>query len=148
MVNEWLLLNGLKTVLDADATLSALLQVVEAGESKVLLGPSRPVTAQSPYLQLYVSSHTADEEAKWDTVEVSFVIYASDKSGLADLEQIANIADRLAVLVDETPPTLAGHTKYNIGLTGFTTTVPTPLSTDGTAQHYQEVRFNFRGIKT
>lgn len=148
MLNEYTLLTALKTVLDADTTLAGLLNVKEAGDSKVMLGPSRPTVAQSPYLQIYVSSHSADEEAKWDTVEVSFVIYASDSNGLADLKQIADIADRLATLVDELPPTLAGHIKYNIGLTGFTTTVPTPLSTDGTAQHYQEMRFNFRGIKT
>ena len=148
MVNEWLLLTGLKAVLDADTTLAGLLNVKETGDSKVMLGPSRPVMAQSPYLQIYVSAHTADEEAKWDTVEVSCVIYASDLNGLADLKQIADIAERIWILMDEQPPTLAGHIEYNLGGAAATQVVPTPLSTDGTAQHYQEIRFNFRGIKT
>lgn len=148
MVNEYKLLNGLKTVLDADATLSTLLKV-KTGSTKVVLGPSRPTVASNPTIQLFVSGHPEDEEAKWGTLEVTAAIFSSDKEdGTADVQEIADIADRVVTLFDETPPTLTGHRSYNQGLTGFQTVVPAGLGPDGKPQHVQEVRFVYRGIKT
>lgn len=147
MVNEYLLLNGLKTALDADATLKTLLNV-KGTSSKVILGPARPTVASNPTIQLYVSEHQVDEEAKWDRVEVTFGVYATDITGLADVQQIANIIDRVVPLVDELPPTLTGHQKFNIGLIGFSPVGPAPNPPDGVPQHFQEAKFYFRGIKT
>jgi len=147
MVNEYLLLNALKTVLDADATLKGLLNV-KGGSSKVLLGPARPTVASNPTIQLFVSQHTADEEAKWDILEVTFGVFASDIVPLADVQQIANIMDRVVTLVDELPPNLTAHRSYNIGLVGFTPVGPAPNPPDGDPQHFQEARFTFRAIKT
>jgi len=146
MLNEFLLLNAVKTVLTADVTLSNLLNKKDSG--KVLLGPSRPTVAGNPMIQLFCSAHQVEEEAKWDTAELTVRVYASDILDLADVEEISTIVDRVVTLLDELPPALVGHIKYNIGLTAWTPVGPAPDSPDGTKQHYQEVRFNFRGIKT
>lgn len=148
MVNEYLLLNALKTVLDGDTTLSTLLNK-KTGSPKVLLGPARPTTASNPTIQLFVSEHTADEEAKWDTLEVTMGAFASDLVGpLADVQQIAGIMDRMVTLVDELPPNLLSHRSFNIGLIGFTSVAPAGDGPDGKPQHFQEARFKFRAIKT
>lgn len=146
MVNEYLLLNAIKTALDADATLKTLLNV-KGTSSKVILGPARPTTGSNPTIQLYVSEHQVDEEAKWDRVEVTAGVYATDDTGLADVEQIANIMDRVVILMDEAVPNLAGHNEFNIGLIGFSPVGPAPNPPDGEPQHFQEARFMFRGIK-
>lgn len=149
MVNEYALLNALKTALDADAILDTLLNVTD-GVSKVILGPARPPTGSNPTIQLYVSEHQVDEEAKWDRLEVTVGIYASDRPdppGPADVKQIADIMDRLITLVDELPPALTSHRSYNIGLIGFSPVGPAPNPPDGEPQHFQEAKFYFRGIK-
>lgn len=147
MLNEFLLLSALQTTLNNDAALSALVNKKEQS-GKVLLGPTRPTVAANPMVQLFVSNHLVEEESKWDTAEVTLRVYATDKLDLADVEQISNIVDRLVALIDEQPPTLAGHIQYNIGLTAWSPILPAPDSPDGTKQHYQEIKFNFRGIKT
>lgn len=148
MVNEFKLLNALKTTLDADATLKTLLKV-KGASSKIILGPSRSSVASNPTIQLFVSGHPEDEEAKWGTLEVTAAVFSSDKAdGTADVEEIANIAERVVTLLDELPPTFTGHRSYNQALTGFQPVVPAGTGPDGKTQHVQEVRFVHRGIKT
>jgi len=148
MVNEYLLLNSLKTVLDADAALTALLKV-KSGSTKVILGPTRPSMGSNPTIQLFVSDHGEDEEAKWGKLQVTAAILSSDKAdGTADVQEIANIVERVVMVVDETPPSLTGHRSYNLGLTGFQPVSPAGAGADGKPQHVQEAHFLYRGIKT
>lgn len=148
MFNEFKLLNTLKTDLDADATLSTLLNKLP-DSTKVALGPSRPRMAQNPSIHLFVSSHTVDEEAKWDLMEISCAVFASDNTdGTADIQQIANIADRVAAMLDEGVLTIdAQHRQFNIQLTGIGLVVPEPDTQDGYQAHQQTLRFSFRGIQ-
>lgn len=145
MVNEYLVLNAVKTRLDGDATLKGLLNV-KGTSSKVLLGPARPTMASNPTIQLWVSGHSEQEEAKWGLLEVTAAVFASDLTGpLADVQQIANIAERVVVLMDDQSLTVSNHRIYNFVLIGFQPVSPVPNSPDGEPQHAQEIRFNCRG---
>lgn len=144
MVNEYLLLSALKTRLDADAALKTLLNV-KGTSSKVILGPARPTVGSNPTIQLFVSGHSEDEEAKWGPLETTMAVLASDlPAGLADVQQIANIAERAVALLDDLPLTVTGHRIYNIVLTGLQPVSPAGNGPDGNPQHGQEVRFTCR----
>ena len=139
-VNEFTILNAIKTVLDADSTLGSLLGVV-ADSSKVILGMERPKKCGSPVVHLSFLTRNI-LEVKTNILLLRVVWFVNAKAtGEEDIETISEIGERIYDLLDDHAFTIPGYLVDTFSAESGESSAKDMQEPEGRENHFQSLTF-------
>jgi len=147
-VNEYTVLSAIKTILDADSTLSGrdYLNVV-GGSSKVLLGVERPKTYSASVIHLSFLTRDINPETKLNNLLIRATWFVNAyPSGQEDIERLARIGERIYDLLDDYDFSMSAYRVDFFSAESGESSAKDMQEPEGRDNHFQSLTFRM-GIR-